>query len=87
MESAQVLGLVEDVELGRYRFSHALVRDAVYERVTAATRSRTHGRVATALEQRDDGEVLEHALELAAHYRQAGPACRARRGSSPSAPP
>ena len=74
VETLQVLGLVEDLEPGRYRFSHALVRDAVYERLTATTRSRTHGRVATALEQRAHGEVLEHALELAAHYRQAGPA-------------
>lgn len=74
LESAQVMGLVDDVAPGRFRFTHALVRDAIYESMAAAVRSRLHGEVAAALEDVHAGRVDEHAAELAEHYRQAGPA-------------
>jgi DNA-binding SARP family transcriptional activator/tetratricopeptide (TPR) repeat protein len=74
VESLQVLGLVEDTGPGTFRFTHALVRDAVYERLTATARARAHGRVGAALEQHSHGEVATHAPELADHYRLAGPA-------------
>ncbi len=76
VESALVLGLVEaDAEsVGRYRFTHALVRDALYAMVPPPTRARTHAAVATALEDRYAGSVGAHVSELAEHYRLAGPA-------------
>ena len=74
VESALMLGLVEADDVGRYRFSHALVRDALYAMVPAPTRARTHAAVATALEDRYAGSVGAHVSELAEHYRLAGPA-------------
>lgn len=74
VESAQVLGLVEEEGPGRVRFTHALVRDALYESIPAAQRVRLHAQVAAALEATYAGSVAEHAAELAEHYRLAGPA-------------
>ena len=74
MESALVLGLVEAEDVGRYRFTHALVRDALYAMVPPPTRARAHAAVATALEDRYAGTVGAHVAELAEHYRLAGPA-------------
>ena len=69
-----MLGLVEVGEPGRYRFTHALVRDAVYEGLAAPARARAHADVALALEDRYAGQLLAHVGELAEHYRLAGPA-------------
>ncbi|HSO64379.1 MAG TPA: BTAD domain-containing putative transcriptional regulator, partial [Ornithinibacter sp.] len=74
VESALVLGLVEAADVGRYRFTHALVRDALYAMVPPPTRARAHAAVATALEDRYAGTVGAHVSELAEHYRLAGPA-------------
>lgn len=68
------LGLVEDLQPGRYRFAHALVRDAVYETLPAPARARAHASVAAALEDLHAGRIAEHAAELAEHYRLAGDA-------------
>ena len=75
VESALMLGLVEDGEPGRYRFSHALVRDAVYEGLAGADpgacrtpTSRSRWRTGT------PGSCSPHVGELAEHYRLAGPA-------------
>ena len=76
VESALMLGLVEAEpgDAGRYRFTHALVRDALYEMVPPPSRARAHASVATALEDRYAGTVGAHVSELAEHYRLAGPA-------------
>ncbi|HYJ27943.1 MAG TPA: BTAD domain-containing putative transcriptional regulator [Nocardioides sp.] len=74
IEGAQVLGLVEEEGPGIFRFTHALVRDALYEALPAPTRARLHAEVAVALEQVRAGRVVEVAADLAEHYRLAGPA-------------
>ena len=74
MESALALGLVDVQTPGRYRFTHALVRDAVYETLPAPARTRTHASVAAAMEDALAGQIAEHATELAEHYRLAGDA-------------
>ncbi|HYG94264.1 MAG TPA: BTAD domain-containing putative transcriptional regulator [Nocardioides sp.] len=74
VEAAQVRGLVEEEAPGRFRFTHALVRDALYEAVSGPQRARAHGGVAAAIEVVHAGRVAEHASELAEHYRLAGPA-------------
>ncbi|WP_243057980.1 AfsR/SARP family transcriptional regulator [Nocardioides sp. SR21] len=74
IEDAQVLGLVEEDGPGRVRFTHALVRDALYESLPAPVRVRRHAEVGAALETTYAGRIAEHAAELAEHYRQAGPA-------------
>ncbi|MEV6493150.1 BTAD domain-containing putative transcriptional regulator [Actinoplanes sp. NPDC051633] len=73
VESALMLGLVAELEPGRFRFSHALVRDAIYHGLAAPTRARAHADVAIALEHRYAGALSSHVAELAEHYRLAGP--------------
>jgi tetratricopeptide (TPR) repeat protein len=74
VEAAQVLGLLDEELPGRYRFTHALVRDAVRETMSAPGRLRAHAAVGAALERVHAGRLAEHAAELAEHYRLAGPA-------------
>jgi DNA-binding SARP family transcriptional activator len=76
VESAQVLGLVDEELPGRYRFTHALVRAALRETMSAPARVRAHAAVGTALERVHGGRLAGHASELAEHYRLAGPAYR-----------
>jgi DNA-binding SARP family transcriptional activator len=73
-ESALVLGFLESDGPGRYRFVHALVRDAIYEALPVTTRERIHAHVAAALERRHAGHWDDHGAELAEHHRLAGPA-------------
>jgi len=74
VEGAQVLGLVEEQGPGHFRFTHALVRDALDEALPAPLRARLHAEVAVALERVHAGRVVEVAADLAEHYRLAGPA-------------
>ena len=76
VEAAQVLGLVDEELPGRYRFTHALVRNAVRETMSAPARVRAHAAVGAALERVHGGRIAEHAVELAEHYRLAGPTYR-----------
>ncbi len=73
-ESALVLGFLEGDGPGRFRFVHALVRDAIYETLPDTTRAKIHAHVAAALERRHAGHWDEHGAELAEHHRLAGPA-------------
>lgn len=67
-EPALVSGMVLEMAepLRWYRFSHALVRDALYDELSSTRRARLHARVAGALEARcgPDGA----AVELARHF-------------------
>ena len=61
--------IVEDPEqVDRFSFSHALVRETLYERPIASRRLRLHRRVAEALEI---SPLPVHPAELAHHYFQA----------------
>jgi predicted ATPase len=66
-------GLLEEETPSRFRFTHALVRDAVYRGLSAPARSRAHARVAQAVERRRIGHLEPHTAQLAEHYRLAGP--------------
>jgi len=55
-------------EPGRYSFSHALVREAVYEGMSTQRRQRLHGRVGEALERSGTAPVSQ----LAHHFTRAG---------------
>ena len=57
---------------GRLRFSHALVRDALYEAIPAAGRRDLHGRVAVELERRLAADGGARRTELAEHFFRAG---------------
>jgi DNA-binding SARP family transcriptional activator/predicted ATPase len=75
IEAAVVAGLlVEDDEtVGRYRFAHGLVQEALYEQVSRARRVRLHARVAETLLRMHGPEDPEHVPELARHAWAAVP--------------
>ena len=75
LDEAAAAGLVGDAPdaPGRLRFSHILVRDALYEDLSAPRRLRLHRAVAEALETLYAGNPEPHVAELARHYGAAGP--------------
>jgi AAA ATPase domain len=79
LESAQRAGLVE-ITADEVRFTHALVRDVVYEGVGASRRAELHRAVAEALERggRDDdwAAVANHWLRSGGHADRAASASR-----------
>jgi DNA-binding winged helix-turn-helix (wHTH) protein/tetratricopeptide (TPR) repeat protein len=54
----------------RFRFSHALYRDAVYARLTAARRTALHHRMGERFEEAYGDRANEIASELARHFEQ-----------------
>ncbi len=72
VEAAQLQGLVDETDPSVFRFTHALVRDALYETLSTPARSRVHAALAAAGEVVHAGRIAEHAGELAEHYRRAG---------------
>ncbi len=72
LDAALAAGVVVEQtgEPGRYRFSHALIRETLYEGMSAPRRARTHKRVGEALE----AARRESLPSLALHFtRAAGP--------------
>ncbi|SEM61839.1 BTAD domain-containing putative transcriptional regulator [Nonomuraea pusilla] len=69
LEAGVVTGLLTEPGPGRVRFTHVLVRQALYEETPRIRRTRLHGRVLAALERLRPGDVAalaRHALEAAA---------------------
>jgi tetratricopeptide (TPR) repeat protein len=60
--------------LGRLRFSHALVRDTLYDGLPGARRVRLHREAGAALERRYGSDLEPHLAELAHHFIRAAPA-------------
>lgn len=56
---------------GRYRFSHALVRQILYEELSTTRRVRLHLRLAETFERLYGNAASEHAAELAHHFGEA----------------
>jgi DNA-binding SARP family transcriptional activator len=65
LEDVVDAGLAEEVAAGRYRFAHALTRDAVYAGLGPGRRARLHRAAATALADRGAGlaEIALHRCE------------------------
>lgn len=61
------------IDLGTYRFAHALVRETVYGDLPPARRLRLHGRVGEALTARYGADIDAHLDELAGHFLLAAP--------------
>ena len=55
---------------GRYRFSHALVRETLYDSLTAGRRMRIHRRIAAILESRPGAPTVERLAALAYHFHE-----------------
>jgi hypothetical protein len=72
IESALAIGVVVEAPdaVGQYRFSHSLVRETLYDGLSALRRARLHRSIAEAL-GRADGDA--HALTVAHHFFEATP--------------
>jgi predicted ATPase len=70
IDEATEAGLLAPVAgtAGRYRFSHDLVREALYDEVPRGRRARLHGRVADVLEELSTNSPRVHLAELAHHF-------------------
>ncbi len=58
---------------GRLRFSHALIRDTLYDELTLLHRMQWHLRAGEALERAYAADPEPHLAELALHFHAAGP--------------
>ena len=74
LDEAQRAALVVELDRpGRYRFAHALVRDAIYATLSGARRARLHLRIGHALEALP-GDDAERLAALAHHFAEAASA-------------
>jgi DNA-binding CsgD family transcriptional regulator/tetratricopeptide (TPR) repeat protein len=73
LDEALVIRMVEVLPEGldRYRFTHALIQQAVYEKIPAARRLQSHAAVGEALERLHLSNLGQHAAELAYHFTEA----------------
>lgn len=73
-EAVQAGLLVEDENLYRYTFVHALVRETLYGELAPSERLRLHAQVGEALERLYGPDPEPHLAELAHHFAAAAPA-------------
>ena len=75
LEEALAVHLVEAVPLShQFRFSHALIRETLYDEMLGLRRSRLHLRIGEFLEQRHGDDDAMALAQLAYHFSEAGPA-------------
>ena len=67
IEHAVSAGLIDEVGVDRFRFTHALVRDAMMAELSVSRRARLHGAIAEAIERRYRENLGEHLRSLAHH--------------------
>src|SRR5436190_1466193 len=81
LEEAVHSGMIEELPLRRlaYRFTHELVRRALYDRLSGVRRAELHLRVGEALE-RSEGRSGRALADLAHHFAAAAPLDGAQRG-------
>ncbi len=77
LDEASGAGIVTALGQGRYRFSHALIRAAVYEELDGADRLRVHGKIAERIEETYRADIDPHLADLAHHFQEAGVAEKA----------
>jgi tetratricopeptide (TPR) repeat protein len=73
VEKAARIGIIspEITGHGPCRFSHALIRGAIYEDIGANERSHLHERIAKAIEELHQSDLTPHLASLAHHFREA----------------
>jgi DNA-binding SARP family transcriptional activator len=67
LDEVAAAGLAEEAGIGRYRFAHALTRDAVYAGLGASRKARLHRAAAAALTERHGLDSRRHLAEIALH--------------------
>jgi class 3 adenylate cyclase len=70
-EAAAARLVIEEPGGGRYRFAHALVRDTLYEALSATRRSTLHRRIGEAIEAIHAAALDDHLPALAHHWGRA----------------
>ena len=73
LEEAATAGLVDESAPERFAFAHAIIRGALYDRLSVSRRDRLHNRVAQAIESVHAHDLSDHLSELAYHYADADP--------------
>ncbi|MFQ6029543.1 MAG: AAA family ATPase, partial [Dehalococcoidia bacterium] len=73
LEEALDTRVIEEhpVAVGRYQFTHVLVRDTLVSQQSRTTVARMHGSIGSAMEELYESEIEPHAAELAHHFVQA----------------
>jgi DNA-binding winged helix-turn-helix (wHTH) protein len=81
LAEATASGLMREVssELGRHRFAHVLVRDALYAQLSAAERIGLHRRAGCVIEAQGVSDNPELLAEVTRHFVQAAPSYDAAR--------
>ncbi|MEA2384912.1 MAG: hypothetical protein QOH72_4883 [Solirubrobacteraceae bacterium] len=76
LDEALALHLLAEApsQAGSFRFAHGLIRETLYNDLTAIRRARLHGAVGEALERAGAGPGGAGLLELAHHFVEAAPA-------------
>ena len=72
-EGVEARVLREAGHVGRYAFTHTLVRATLYDSISQLRRARLHGRVGEALVRLRGGDLDPHLAMLAHHFAQAAP--------------
>jgi DNA-binding SARP family transcriptional activator/tetratricopeptide (TPR) repeat protein len=72
-EGVEARVLREAGRVGRYAFTHALVRATLYDGLSQLRRARLHGRVGEAIARLRGGDLDPHLPQLAYHFAQAAP--------------
>ena len=70
LEEAAAADLIVSLDGSRHRFTHPLIREAMYNESGAAERIALHRRIGDALEQIYASDLSPHLAQLAHHYRQ-----------------
>ncbi len=78
-EDAVRAGFLLELSLGRYRFAHGLVRDALRQDIPHHARAKLHGRMGAALERKYGKQAGAHTAELAYHFSRSQAAADAER--------
>jgi DNA-binding SARP family transcriptional activator/tetratricopeptide (TPR) repeat protein len=72
-EGVEARVLREAGRVGRYAFTHALVRATLYDGLSQLRRARLHGRVGEAIQRLRSADLDPHLPQLAYHFAQAAP--------------
>ncbi len=73
LEAAAHTGLIEPISDGRYQFTHALIREVLYDELPALERLKLHGRVGDTLVDIHRTDTIPVLSSIAHHYYQAAP--------------
>ena len=73
LEEALSAGVIEELAqtVGRYQFTHALIRETLVEELSVTRRVRLHARIAEVLEELYGADTVAHSGELAYHFGEA----------------